>query len=118
PWFFAAWLAGGALALAGSLANAELGAMFPRAGGNYVYLREAYHPMAGFLVGWLSFFAIFAGTVATLAVGFALSLSRFVPLGAAEKTLVAIGVIWVTSGVNAYATRAGVALNTASAYLK
>src|SRR5512139_3385011 len=58
-WFFAAWLAGGALALAGSLANAELGAMFPRAGGNYVYLTAAYHPMAGFLVGWLSFFGIF-----------------------------------------------------------
>src|SRR6478672_7969139 len=64
-WFFAAWIAGGFLALAGALANAELGAMFPRAGGNYVYLRAAYHPMAGFLVGWLSFFAIFAGTVAT-----------------------------------------------------
>jgi basic amino acid/polyamine antiporter, APA family len=118
PWFFAAWLAGGALALAGSLANAELGAMFPRAGGNYVYLRAAYHPMAGFLVGWLSFFAIFAGTVATLAVGFSLSLAHFVPLGPSAKTFVAIAVIWVASGVNAYATRAGVALNTASAYLK
>src|SRR5690242_12839267 len=62
-WFFFAWLLGGALALAGALANAELGAMFPKAGGNYVYLTAAYHPMAGFLVGWLSFFAIFAGTV-------------------------------------------------------
>src|SRR5260221_1601827 len=60
-WFCALWLAGGVLALAGARANAELGAMFPRAGGNYVYLRAAYHPMAGFLVGWLSFFAIFAG---------------------------------------------------------
>ena len=49
-WFCAAWVVGGILALAGALANAELGAMFPRAGGNYVYLRAAYHPMAGFLV--------------------------------------------------------------------
>ena len=67
-WFFLAWLTGGLLSLAGALANAELGAMFPRAGGDYVYLREAYHPIAGFLVGWLSFFVIYAGTVATLAV--------------------------------------------------
>jgi APA family basic amino acid/polyamine antiporter len=65
-WILAAWLIGGVLSLAGALANAELGAMFPRAGGNYVYLREGVHPIAGFLVGWLSFFAIFAGTIAAL----------------------------------------------------
>ena len=59
-WMLCAWLLGGALSLAGALANAELGGMFPRAGGNYVYLREGVHPVAGFLVGWLSFFAIFA----------------------------------------------------------
>jgi basic amino acid/polyamine antiporter, APA family len=118
PWFFAAWLVGGALSLAGALANAELGAMFPRAGGNYVYLRAAYHPMAGFLVGWLSFFTIFAGTVATLAIGFTLSLQSFVPLGPGAKIAVAIATIWLTTGVNAYATRAGARLNTATAYLK
>lgn len=116
--FFGAWLAGGALALAGALANAELGAMFPRAGGNYVYLRDAYHPMAGFLVGWISFFAIFAGTVATLAVGFSLSLSSFFSLSPIAKTIVSVAVIWLTTGVNAYATRAGAALNTSTAYLK
>jgi basic amino acid/polyamine antiporter, APA family len=117
-WFFFAWLLGGALALAGALANAELGAMFPRAGGNYVYLRAAYHPMAGFLVGWLSFFAIFAGTVATLAIGFALSLSTFVTLSPLAKMVIAVVVIWIASAVNAYATRAGAALNTSTAYLK
>ena len=117
-WFFLAWLIGGALALAGALANAELGAMFPRAGGNYVYLRAAYHPIAGFLVGWLSFFAIFAGTVATLAVGFTISLATLVPLTPAMKMAVAIAVIWIASGVNAYATKAGAALNTSTAYLK
>ncbi len=68
---FAAWIVGGLLSLAGALANAELGAMFPHAGGDYVYLRRAFHPLAGFVVGWITFFAIFAGTVATLAVGFA-----------------------------------------------
>src|SRR5688572_24739217 len=89
-WFFFAWLLGGALALAGALANAELGAMFPKAGGNYVYLRAAYHPMAGFLVGWLSFFVIFAGTIATLAVGFTISLSSFVELTPFKARLVAV----------------------------
>jgi APA family basic amino acid/polyamine antiporter len=117
-WFFFAWLLGGALALAGALANAELGAMFPKAGGNYVYLTAAYHPMAGFMVGWLSFFGIFAGTVATLAIGFTISLSNLVPLTPVAKILVAVAVIWVASGVNAYATKAGAALNTSTAYLK
>lgn len=117
-WFCAAWLAGGVLALAGALANAELGAMFPRAGGNYVYLRAAYHPMAGFLVGWLSFFAIFAGTVATLALGFTISLGSFVTLGPVSKIVVAIVVIWTATFVNAWATTAGARLNTITGYLK
>ncbi len=120
-WFFAAWLVGGLLAVAGALANAELGAMFPRAGGNYVYLRAAYHPMAGFLVGWLSFFAIFAGTIATLADGFTISLEKGLlgtDLSPSTKLGVAIAVTWVATIVNAYATKAGAKLNTATAYLK
>jgi APA family basic amino acid/polyamine antiporter len=117
-WFCAAWLAGGLLALAGALANAELGAMFPRAGGNYVYLRAAYHPMAGFLVGWLSFFAIFAGTVATLALGFTISLGSFFTLGPTAKIVIAILVIWTATIVNAYATKAGARLNTVTGYAK
>lgn len=116
--FFFAWLLGGALSLAGALANAELGAMFPKAGGNYVYLTAAYHPMAGFMVGWLSFFGIFAGTVATLAIGLTISLSSLAPLTPFAKVLVAIAVIWCASAVNAYATKAGAALNTTTAYLK
>ena len=117
-WFFGAWVAGGLLALAGALANAELGAMFPNAGGNYVYLRAAYHPAAGFAVGWLSFFAIFAGTVATLAVGVTLSLSSFMELGPVSRPVIAIGVIWIATAVNAYATRAGARLNNVTGYLK
>jgi len=120
-WFFAAWLAGGLLSVAGALANAELGAMFPRAGGNYVYLRAAYHPMAGFLVGWLSFFAIFAGTIATLADGFTISIGNGLlghDLSRPVKLAIAIGIIWLATGVNAYATKAGAKLNTATAYLK
>ncbi len=117
-WFFAAWLAGGLLALAGALANAELGAMFPRAGGNYVYLRAAYHPMAGFMVGWLSFFAIFTGTVATLALGVSRSLGSFWTIDRPMQLVIAIGVIALCSAINAWETRAGAALNTSTAYLK
>ncbi|HYB13530.1 MAG TPA: amino acid permease, partial [Myxococcota bacterium] len=84
-WILAVWVTGGLLSLAGALANAELGAMYPHAGGDYVYLREAYHPLAGFLVGWLSFFVIYAGTVATLAAGFAEGLANFIKVGDAGK---------------------------------
>jgi basic amino acid/polyamine antiporter, APA family len=76
--FLLTWALGGLLSLAGALANAELGAMYPHAGGDYVYIREAYHPTAALLVGWLSFFVIYAGTVATLATGFADGLAHFV----------------------------------------
>jgi basic amino acid/polyamine antiporter, APA family len=116
--FLAAWLAGGLLSLAGALANAELGAMYPRAGGDYVYLREAYHPAAGFLVGWLSFFVIYAGTVATLAVGFAEGLDRFLALGPSGKMIAAIAVIVLTSWVNYVGVRAGARFNNATAYVK
>ena len=118
-WFCAAWVVGGILSLAGALANAELGAMFPRAGGNYVYLRAAYHPMAGFLVGWLSFFAIFAGTVATLSLGFTISLGSFIPgLSGTTNTLIAIFIVWTATFLNAYATRLGATVNTVTGYLK
>ena len=57
----AAWVAGGAIALAGAFAFAELAALFPRAGGEYVYLGEAYHPLVGFLFGWASLLMIQGG---------------------------------------------------------
>jgi APA family basic amino acid/polyamine antiporter len=114
----AAWAVGGLLSLAGALANAELAGMFPHAGGDYVYVREAYHPLAGFLVGWLSFFVIYAGTVATLAVGFADELAHFVPLGPAGSLAVAAGTIVVTSTINYSGVRAGARVNNAATALK
>jgi APA family basic amino acid/polyamine antiporter len=74
------WLAGGALTLAGALAYAELGAMFPRAGGPYHYLKEAYGPFWAFLYGWTSFLIIMSGGLATIAVGFGEYLQAFVHL--------------------------------------
>jgi len=67
----AAWMAGGAIALAGAYSYAELGALFPRAGGQYVYLRDAYHPLAGFLYGWALLALIESGAIAAVAITFA-----------------------------------------------
>ena len=80
PWaMLAVWASGGALAFAGAMAYAELSALRPRAGGEYVYLREAFGPLAGFLTGWTSFVAGFSGAIAASAVGLTSYLSRFVP---------------------------------------
>lgn len=102
---FAAWIAGGLLSFAGAVANAELGAMFPRAGGNYVYLREAFHPAAGFAVGWLSFFAIQCGTVATLGAGFAESAAPILGLPGAAVVPLAIATVGAVSALNYASTR-------------
>ena len=64
------WLVGGLLTLAGALSYAELGALFPRAGGMYHYLKEAYGTFWGFLYGWACFLVIMSGGIAALAVAF------------------------------------------------
>jgi APA family basic amino acid/polyamine antiporter len=116
--FLLAWFVGGLLSLAGALANAELGAMYPHAGGDYVYLREAYHPLAGFLIGWLSFFVIYAGTVATLAAGFSEGLAHFVGLSPAGRAAVAVVITIATSWVNYASVRAGAGFNNITGYIK
>ncbi len=73
------WVLGGLLALVGALCYAELGAQFPRAGGEYAYLREAYGPLVSFLSGWASLFAGFSAPVAAAAVGFTEYLSAYFP---------------------------------------
>jgi len=86
PWLFlGVWAAGGALAFAGAMAYAELAALRPRAGGEYVYLREAYGRLAAFLTGWTSFVAGFSGAIAASSVFLAIYLDRFFP-GAGDAT--------------------------------
>jgi basic amino acid/polyamine antiporter, APA family len=70
-WLLVAWAIAGALTIAGALCYGELSAMMPRAGGMYVYLREAYSPLWGFLYGWTLFTVIQTGTIAAVAVAFA-----------------------------------------------
>src|SRR5262245_28132684 len=84
-----AWVVGGVLALCGAAAYAELGAMMPRAGGEYVYLSEAYHPALGFLSGWVSLTAGFSAPIAVAALAFATYFARLVPGLAPEPWLAA-----------------------------
>jgi APA family basic amino acid/polyamine antiporter len=76
------WFAGGLLAFAGAMAYAELATVRPRAGGEYVYLHDAFGPLAAFLTGWTSFVAGFSGAIAAGAVGLASYLGRFFPAAA------------------------------------
>src|SRR2546426_10430636 len=70
-WLLVAWALAGVLTITGALCCAELAAMMPRAGGQYVFLREAYGPAAGFLFGWSLLLVIQTGTIAAVAVAFA-----------------------------------------------
>jgi len=117
-WIFAAWVAGGLLSLAGALANAELGAMFPRAGGNYVYLREGVHPVAGFLVGWLAFFAIYAGTIAALAAILGETVAGLVGGGKGTALAVSLGVVLAASALNHAGVRWGARANNLTSSVK
>src|ERR1700720_4564767 len=74
-----AWIITGLLTVSAALSYGELAAMFPHAGGQYIYLREAYSPLWGFLYGWTLFLVIQTGTIAAVAVGFARYLGVLFP---------------------------------------
>ncbi|MCJ7582178.1 MAG: amino acid permease [Candidatus Aminicenantes bacterium] len=82
-----AWVVGGLLTLAGALTYAELGAAMPEAGGQYVYLREAYGPMAAFLFGWILFLVYMTGGIAGLALAFAEYFGNFFPSLSTESLI-------------------------------
>jgi APA family basic amino acid/polyamine antiporter len=71
PLFIAIWVIGGLLTLCGALTYAEMAGMFPRSGGDYQFLKEAYGPWAGFLLGWVSFWVITPGSIAVLSIAMA-----------------------------------------------
>ncbi|HOW84535.1 MAG TPA: amino acid permease [Candidatus Aminicenantes bacterium] len=75
----ALWLVGGLVALCGALSYGELGAAFPHAGGEYAFLSRLYHPLLGFLAGWVSFFVGFSAPIAASAIGFSEYLTRAFP---------------------------------------
>ena len=86
----ALWIAGGCLALAGAMSYAQLGRMWPSAGGEYIYLSKAYGPTAGFLSGWTSLIAGFSGAVAASAVGLVIYLGQYFPRLASDHALFSI----------------------------
>jgi APA family basic amino acid/polyamine antiporter len=101
------WTLGGVIALAGALTFAELGSMFPQAGGVYEYLKLAYGPIFGFLYGWSYLFIISSGAIAALAIAFATYLAVLVPLSQRGITVVAVGSIICVTLVNIFRVKAG-----------
>jgi APA family basic amino acid/polyamine antiporter len=87
-WLLVAWVLTGVLTVVGALSYGELAAMMPRAGGQYVYLREAFSPLWGFLYGWTLFLVIQTGTIAAVSVGFGRYFGALVPWIADENYLV------------------------------
>lgn len=96
-----AWTLGGVLALAGGLTYAEMGAMFPRSGGVYVFLKEAYGPLPAFLYGWAALLVVISGGIAAVAVGFADYLSYFIPAASPSNILISIPVAGATVRISA-----------------
>lgn len=114
-WLLLVWVLGGMLSLAGALAWAELGTMFPHAGGEYVYLREAFGPFWGFLCGWAAFLATFSGSIAVLAIALAEYVLAVVPAASSNLWTIhffdvgfpialpqclAIGLVWFITLIN------------------
>jgi len=135
------WLVTGAMTVTGALAYSELAAMMPKAGGQYVFLREGLSPAAGFLYGWTLFTVIQTGTIAAVAVAFARFLGVLVPsitpdiflplgslslpgaadpiqLGLSPQRVVAVLMIAVLTGINVLGVRLGAAIQTAFSVAK
>ena len=129
--FLGVWLAGGLISLLACFAFAEMGAMYPEAGGQYVYLREAFGEFPAFLYGWMVFAVIQSGSIAALAVGFADYLGAFFPVLAAHAgilriagwtltrgDIVAVVAIVLLTGVNVVGLRRGSALINVATWAK
>jgi len=129
------WLVGGLITTSGALSFAELAAMFPKAGGQYIYIREAYGSWAGFFFGWGFFWFIMCGGIATLGVAFAEFVGYFIPalstqsyifqlnvLGSSYSLstgqLVAVGSILILSGVNYFGIKTGAVVQNIFTFLR
>ena len=112
------WLFVGVITLCGSLALAELGAMFPHAGGPYLYIREAFGKLPAFLWGWTEFWVVRTGSVGALACATVLYLNQILPLSAVGQTVMAVTIIVGLSVVNLFSTKAGAAVQGAATVSK
>ena len=115
-----AWFLGGVVAIIGALAYAELGQQQPQAGGPYVYLRDAWHPMAGFMYGWAQLLMIEAGGMAAVALNFARYSMRLVGRAETGPTLIAVAAaaILLLTAINYVGVRPGSRVVNVSVVLK
>src|SRR4051795_3825192 len=102
-----AWAMGGAIALAGAFSYAELGGLFPKAGGQYVYLRDGLHPLAGFLYGWALLAVIESGAIAAVAIAFATYTLRLLGHPDLSPTPLAIAALLILSVINFLGVKPG-----------
>ncbi len=129
------WIIGGFITLCGALAFAELGTMYPKAGGQYIYLRETYGQGAGFLYGWAFFWVIECGGVAALAVAFAEFFGYFIPALSTKSyllnlsiagidytlsagQLIAVAAIAILSAVNYFGIKTGIIVQNFFTFLR
>jgi APA family basic amino acid/polyamine antiporter len=118
-WVLAAWAVGGFLSLLGALSYAELGAAYPRAGGEYVFLREGYGPFVGYLYGWARFWIGTPASIAAYAVGAATFLRGLIGVDELGGVVpVAITLIVVFTAINCLSVNAGGWLQTVLTALK
>ncbi len=124
---FALWIVGGILALLGALCYAELGAMMPEAGGEYVYLRETYGPAFGFMSAFVSLTAGFSAAIASATESFVVYLGNFLPFLSEDRLIVggigvvdlaAVGVVWLLVWIHMRPVRSGTGFNDAITALK
>jgi len=140
-WLMLAWIAAGVITMLGALAYGELAAMYPRAGGQYVFLRESMGPLMGFLYGWTLFIVIQTGTIAAVAVAFGRFLGVLVPsitpdrfawfpqldfstpggaveVGLSPQRLIALISIWILTWINLRGVREGKFVQTTLTLVK
>jgi len=113
-----AWIVGGIVALAGALTFAELGSLFPRAGGHYAYLSDAYHPLVGFLYGWGLLLMIEGGAIAAVGITFGEYTLRLLGRPAADARILAVLAIWTVAAVNYVGVKPGSRVLNALVVLK
>lgn len=117
-WIYGTWIVLGIVCLFGAFAYAELGSLFPEAGGQYAFLRESWGRFPAFLYGWTFLLVINSGTLAALAAGFSLNLSSVVPLSELEQILIACGTIFLLACINHVGVESGALVQNVSTLAK
>ena len=115
---YAVWIVAGVLTLFGALIAAELASAYPRTGGVYVFLREAFSPGLAFLWGWAMFWTMHTGIIAAIAMVFARYASYFVPVGDLGTKMLAVAAVIVLSAVNYVGVKPGAVVQTTITIIK